>query len=109
MTTMNQSSPTYTRHDGNAHHYDYCSDSPHFVEQAVQVYLRLSDDGTRWIVDSATMDGHALDSAHKDYAAHNDECACGRRDECNSVRAAADKLALPTGRDLITLLLDALP
>ena len=108
-TTNSPLPQTLTRHDGNAHHYDYSPESPHFVEQAVTVYLRLSDDGTRWIVDSATMDGYSLDSAHSDLAAHNSECACGRGDECNSVLAAADKLSLPTGRELIALLLYALP
>jgi hypothetical protein len=108
-TANNPVAQALTRHDGNAHHYDYSSESPHFVEQALTVYLRLSDDGTRWIVDSATMDGHSLDSAHSDLSAHNSECACGRREECDSVLAAADKLSLPTGRELIALLIDALP
>lgn len=100
---------TFTRHDGNAHHYDYSSESPHFIEQTLTVYLRLADDGTRWIVDSPTMDGHPLDSSHSDLSAHNSECGCGRRDECNSVLAYADTLPLPTGRELIALLIDALP
>ena len=51
----------------------------------------------------------ALDSAHSDLSAHNSECACGRPEECDSVLAAADKLPLPTGRELIALLVDALP
>ena len=98
-----------TRRDGNAHHYDYFPESPHFIENAVTVYLRLADDGTRWIVDSTTMDGYALDSAHSDLSAHNSECACGRPEECDSVLAYADKLPLPSGRELIALLVDALP
>jgi hypothetical protein len=108
-TANNPVAQALTRHDGKAHHYDYSSQSPHFVEQALTVYLRLSDDGTRWIVDSATMDGHSLDSAHSDLSAHNSECACDRRAECDSVLAAADQLSLPTGRELIALLVDALP
>ena len=109
-TTANTTAPqALTRHDGNAHHYDYSSESPHFIDHAVTVYLRLSDDGTRWIVDSPTMDGYSLDSAHSDLSAHNSECACGRPEECDSVLAAADKLPLPTGRELIALLVDALP
>jgi hypothetical protein len=107
--TTDQATPARTRHDGNAHHYDYSSESPHFIEQALNVYLRFADDGTHWIVDSVTVDGHPLDSAHKDHTAHNSECACGRPEECESVRAAADQLPLPTGRELITLLIDALP
>jgi len=56
--TTDQATPARTRHDGNAHHYDYSSESPHFIEQALNVYLRLADDGTRWIVDSVNVDGH---------------------------------------------------
>lgn len=111
-TTSNpvaQPIPNLTRGDSNAHHYDYSSESPHNVEQEVRVFLRLSDDGTRWIADSPTMDGYPLTSAHRDGKAHNGECACERRDECNSVRAYADTLPLPTGRELIALLIDALP
>ena len=107
--STDQAAIARTRHDGNAHHYDYCSESPHFIEQALNVYLRLADDGTRRIVDSVNVDGHPLDSAHKDHVAHNSECACGRAGECESVRAAADQLPLPTGRELITLLTNALP
>ena len=54
--------PQSTRRDGNAHHYDYEPTSPHFIEQAVQVYLRLSDDGSRWIIDGPSVDGRPLDS-----------------------------------------------
>jgi hypothetical protein len=107
--TRDQAITAPIRHDGNAPYYDYSSESPHFIEQAVNVYLRLADDGTRWIVDSVSVDGHPLDSAHRDHRAHNSECACGRADECESVRADADQLPLPTGRELIALLIDALP
>ena len=113
MTTPNntvddQPARSPKRGDGNAHHYDYRSDSPHYIEQTVSVYLRLADDGTRWIVDSSSVDGCGLDSVHDDLSAHNAECACGRPEECESVRAAADQLPLPTGADLIALLTDAL-
>jgi hypothetical protein len=78
------------------------------IEQSVCVYLRLADDGTHWIVDRFSVEGDGLDSAHDDLFAHNDECACGRPEDCESVRAAADR-PLPTGADLINLLTDALP
>ena len=50
--------PAPTRRDGNAVYYNQ-TDPPrhHFIEQAVTVYLRLSDDGTRWIVDGPSVDG----------------------------------------------------
>jgi len=98
-----------TRRDGQATHYPYLPDAPHFIEQAVQVYLRLSDDGTHWIVDGPTVDGAPLDSALHDESAANDECACGRPDDCTALRAAADRIPLPTGAELAELLRDALP
>lgn len=108
-TADDQPAPSPKRRDGNAHHYDYRSDSPHYIEQTVSVYLRLADDETRWIVDSSSVDGYGLDSAHDDLSAHNDECACGRPQECESTRVGADQLPLPTGAELITLLTEALP
>lgn len=77
---------TRPRRDGNALYYNQI-DPPrnHFIEQAVQVYLRLSDDGTRWIVDGPTVDGHCLDSAREDLHATNSECACERPTECRQV------------------------
>ena len=39
-------------------------DTPHhYIEQTALVYLRLSDDGQRWIVDSSSLDGHPLPKA----------------------------------------------
>jgi hypothetical protein len=98
-----------TRRDGNATHYPYLPEAPHFVEQTARVYLRLADDGTRWIVDGATVDGSPLDSAYSDETATNDECVCGRPEECETVRAAADQLPLPNGAELAALILDAIP
>ena len=82
--------------------------APHFVEQACLVYLRLSDAGTRWIVDGPSLDGYPLDSAYEDLCAYNTECGCGQPEECEARRAAADALPLPTGRDLATLIIEAL-
>jgi hypothetical protein len=57
--------PAPTRRDGNAVYYSQ-TDPPrsHFIEQAVTVYLRLSDDGTRWIVDGPSVDGYPHDSVY---------------------------------------------
>ena len=82
--------------------------APHFVEQACLVYLRHSDAGTRWIVDGPSLDGYPLDSAYEDLCAYNTECGCGQPEECEARRAAADALPLPTGRELATLIIEAL-
>ncbi|OPX08362.1 hypothetical protein [Mycobacterium sp. AT1] len=65
-------------------------------------------DRTHWIVDAATVDGCALDSAQSDETAVNTECACDTA-ECDDVLAAADRLPLPNGEDLAQLICDALP
>ena len=84
-------------------------DTPHhYIEQTALVYLRLSDDGQRWIVDSSSLDGHPLDSAYDDISAHNSECPCGAPEECERARAAADQIPLPTGRELAALIVQAL-
>jgi hypothetical protein len=98
---------TSPRADGNATHYSYQPDAPHFIEQTVRVYLRLAGDGTRWIVDGATVGGHPLDSAYSDETATNTECACDRPEECEDLRAAADRIPLPTGPEVAQLILDA--
>lgn len=98
-----------TRRDGNAVYYNQIDPPPnHFIEQAVTVYLRLSDDGTHWIVDGASADGYSLNSAHEDLRATNCECACERPAECREVLEHADKLPLPTAAELVGLIIDAL-
>jgi hypothetical protein len=97
-----------TRRDGNAHHYDYKPTRRHFVEQSVQVCLRLSDNSTRWIVDGPTFDGRPLDSALSDNTAQRSECACNRPDECERTARYADQLPLPTAAELVTLINAAL-
>jgi hypothetical protein len=69
---------------------------------------RLSDAGDRWIVDTSSLDGYPLDSAYEDIGAHNSECPCGQPEECERVRAAADQIPLPTGRELAALIAQAL-
>ena len=63
--------PQSTPGDGNAHHYDYEPTSPHFIEQSVQVYLRLSDDGSRWIIDGPSVDGRTRSTARSATTPHN--------------------------------------
>jgi hypothetical protein len=88
--------PQSTRRDGNAHHYDYEPTSPHFIE-AVQVYLGLSDDGSRWIVDGPSVD-----------TAQRGKCTCHRPEECERAARYADQLPLPAAAELVTLITDAL-
>lgn len=105
---MTNHEPT-ERRDGHTPRYAYePDDGTQYIEQSVRVYLRLCDDRTHWIVDAATVDGYALDSAASDESATNDECACGTT-ECDDVLAAADRLPLPTGEELAQLIRDALP
>ena len=105
---MTNYEPTQRR-DGHTPRYSYePADGTHYIEQSVRVYLRLADHRTHWIVDAATVDGYAHDSAASDESATNDECACGTT-ECDAILAAADRLPLPTGEDLAGLILDALP
>lgn len=99
--------PAPTRRDGNALYYNH-THPHHFIEQAVTVYLRLSDDGTRWIVDGPSIDGHPLDSALHHSRATNTECGCGQPADCAHVLELADKLTLPTGAQLAALLVEAL-
>ncbi|WP_236737432.1 hypothetical protein [Mycolicibacterium llatzerense] len=97
------------RRDGNAAHYPYLPEAPHYIEQSVTVYLRLDDTGTHWIVDGASVDGYPLYSGRSDEDATNEECACDRPDECDAQLDMADKLPLPTAEELAELILDALP
>ena len=107
---MATTEPTFRdRRDGHSTRYNYFPEEPHYIEHTVRVYLRLSDDGTRWIVDAPTVDGSPLDSDYENQNATNVECVCERPDECEARRAAADRIALPTGAELAQLLWDALP
>ena len=84
-------------------------DTPrHYIEQTALVYLRLDDAGTKWIVDSSSLDGHPLDSAYDDISAHNSECPCGTPEECERARATADQIPLPNARELAALIVQAL-
>ena len=83
-------------------------DTPrHYIEQTALVYLRLDDAGTKWIVDSSSLDGYSLDSAYDDISAHNSECPCGTPEECERARAAADQIPLPIGREQAALIVQA--
>ena len=80
----------------------------HVIEQTALVYLKLSADGTHWCVDTTSVDGYPLDSAYDDHSAQRCECPCGQEAACEAARAAADRLPLPTGRELAALIINAL-
>lgn len=109
MTTTEHQHAGNERRDGQAPRYSYLPEAPHYIEASVQVYLRLSDEGTHWIVDGASVDGYALDRGRSDDHATNEECACERDEECKALLEAANELRLPTAEELAHLILDALP
>lgn len=77
----------------------------HRVEQTVEVYLRFEDG--RWVIDPVTLDGFALDTV-RGTGSSTSECECGSPDECRAAREAADAVDPPTGRQLHTLLGEAI-
>lgn len=84
------------RRDGNAHYYNQIHPpAAHFIEQTVAVHLRLSDDGTRWIVDGPSVDGYPLDSTYAELCATNSECACDRPAEAPKSATAPTRYRCP--------------
>lgn len=77
----------------------------HYIEQSVQVYLHF--EAGQWVIDPITLDGYALDSVHGS-GASNSACECGSSTECQAARAVANTADLPTGRQLYTLLGEAI-
>lgn len=77
----------------------------HDIELAVQVYLRF--EGGRWEIDPVTLDGFALDTV-RGTGANTSACECGNPHECRAALAAADTVDPPTGRQLHTLLGEAI-
>lgn len=82
----------------------------HTIEEAVRVYLRLSEDGTRWVIDHSTVDGSPLFSDY-DQPLH-EECAClggpfEAEGEALAERLEQD-LGLPDGLELMMLLAEEL-
>jgi hypothetical protein len=78
----------------------------HYIEETVQVYLRLSADGTRWIVDGASIDGYGLDSVLDQ--PRNSECPCDQRQDCATARHRAESVDLPDGEGLMRMLAESL-
>lgn len=107
--TINHQPTAPERRDGQATRYPYLPEAPHYIETSVLVYLRLSDEGTHWIVDGASVDGYPLDVAHDEESVTNQECACERPDECDALRETATQLPPPNAEELAQLIRDALP
>lgn len=78
----------------------------HYIEETVQVYLRLSADGTRWLVDGAAVDGCSLDSVLD--RPRNSECPCNQRQDCATERHCAESVDLPNAEGLMRMLADTL-
>jgi hypothetical protein len=93
---------TEKRNDGNRDYHD--GFPPHRIETTVLVYLRLDDEGKGWIVDGPTVDGHPLD----DRGVYGDDCPCGGGSEHDAAIAHAQNLMVPSGVDLIDLLLESI-
>lgn len=75
----------------------------HRIETAAKVYLVFDQETDKWVVDPVTMDGASLDSGSLD----DSECECERGPGHNVAIAAALHAAIPTGNELIRLLIDA--
>lgn len=102
------------RSDGNRHWYD-TNQTPldpntgkpvHYIEESVDVSLRLDDKGEKWIVDGAAF-GEGLYTVLQT-GARNEQCLCGADEECEAARAFADSLPMPDGEDLMFMLAKAL-
>lgn len=103
------------RADGNRHWYD-TENMPldpktgkpiHYIEESVDVSLRLDDKGENWIVDGAAFGGEGLYTVLQT-GARNEQCLCGTEEECEKVRAYADTLPMPDGEELMLMLARAL-
>ena len=74
----------------------------HYIEERAEVYLRLAEDGRRWEIDGATMDGGGLEGY--EHGPVNQECQCGDEAACNEARSAAQKVPWPDGYELTQML-----
>lgn len=105
------------RPDGNRIRYDVADVepfvdpatglSPHYIEESVNVYLRLDDKGQKWIVDSQALD-YALESDYED-GPLNQGCPCSSEGACEAIRQhAAANVELPDAEELMIMLAEAL-
>jgi len=81
--------------------------SPHYIEESVNVYLRLDDQGQKWIVDSQAL----VDTLESDYddGPLNGECPCSSETACEAVREhAAVNVGLPDAEELMIMIAEAL-
>lgn len=74
----------------------------HRIETTVKVYLSFDTDDGSWVVDPITMDGAQLDGI----AADDSECECERGSEHQRLMDLAAEAPLPTGAQLIGLMLE---
>lgn len=76
----------------------------HRIEQHVKVYLTLSDDGTRWELDTNNFDGHPLDGLAYGPQPSESDCLCGQPELCIEAHNRAALIPLPTGQELFTMI-----
>jgi hypothetical protein len=74
----------------------------HKIEDAVRVYLILSEDRKSWEVDPTSFD-MALFSDY-DNGAINEDCMCDDKAECGAIVTEANHIELPSGQELILML-----
>ncbi|MDQ0376580.1 hypothetical protein [Amycolatopsis thermophila] len=74
----------------------------HIIDNGLHVYVRFVDG--RWVIDSATFDGGALDEW--DSGPSNFTCDCGDTEECRQHVKRAGYTDLPTGVELLQLMRD---
>lgn len=73
----------------------------HRIETTAKVYLSFDTSTGKWVVDPITMDGSQLDSTDVD----DSECECERDQQHQDFIAQACNTPLPTGAELIALLI----
>lgn len=76
----------------------------HKIEEHVKVYLRLSDDGSRWVIDPITFDGFPLDGLKNGPTPTESDCECADRKACWEAHNHAAYVPLPTGKELFDLM-----
>lgn len=77
----------------------------HRIEQHAKVYLYFEDG--QWQVDHITFDGHPLDGLEDGATPGASDCECDGPEGCQAAHDAANRVPLPTGDELLTLMNEA--
>lgn len=87
-----------TPEDNGGHHY--------ITEMAI-LYLAFDFTASRWVLDSATTDGNALDEVTLN-GPFSSQCECADQQACNAARKHAEQVSMPNAAELLALLQDAI-